>query len=264
MDVRPPASPADEPGSPDKVGAESVEEQPAIRRLWWVWSLLALVVLTVGAFAATRSVLLDVDEVLVDGVGDRPDRLLVVEVSGIRTGDPMVDVSSEAAAHRVATLPWVAEAKVVRDWPGTVRIWFVERQAVVNAVDPTGRWALLDGSATVLETPAIPEADLPTIRVDRLGAEGTRVTGIGPLLEAASAVPADLRAWIVALVPAGSGVRAELVGGVDADLGRGDDYLDEMRSLATILSRVVLGCVVSIDVSIHENPVVRRDEVRCG
>jgi len=116
MDGHPPASPADEPGSPDKVGAESVEEQPAIRRLWWVWSLLALVVLTAGAFAATRSVLLDVDEVLVDGVGDRLDRLLVVEVSGIRTGDPMVDVSSEAAAHRVATLPWVAEAKVVRDW----------------------------------------------------------------------------------------------------------------------------------------------------
>ena len=131
MDGHPPVSPTDEPGSPDKVGAESVEEQPAVRRLWWVWSLLALVVLTVGAFAATRSVLLDVDEVLVDGVGDRLDRLLVIEVSGIRTGEPMVDVSSEVAAHRVATLPWVAEAKVVRDWPGTVRIWFVERQAVV-------------------------------------------------------------------------------------------------------------------------------------
>ena len=264
MDGHPPASPADEPGSPDKVATEPVEEKPAVRRLWWVWSLLALVVLTVGAFAATRSVLLDVDEVLVDGVGGRLDRLLVVEVSGIRTGEPMVDVSSEAAARRVATLPWVAEAKVARDWPGTVRIWFVERQAVVNAVDPTGRWALLDGSATILEIPVIPEADLPTIRVDRLGPEGTRVTGVGPLLEAASAVTTDLRAWIVALVPAGSGVRAELVGGVDADLGRGDDYRDEMRSLATVLSRVVLGCVVSIDVSIHENPVVRRDEVRCG
>ena len=151
MDGHQPVSPTDEPGSPDKVGTESVEEQPAVRRLWWVWSLLALVVLTVGAFAATRSVLLDVDEVLVDGVGDRLDRLLVVEVSGIRTGEPMVDVSSEVAAHRVATLPWVAEAKVARDWPGTVRIWLVERQAVVNAVDPTGRWALLDDSGTVLE-----------------------------------------------------------------------------------------------------------------
>ena len=264
MDGRPLVNPTDEPSSPDKVATESVEENPAVRRLWWVWSLLALVVLTVGAFAATRSVLLDVDEVLVDGVGSRLDRLLVVEVSGIRTGEPMVNVSSEAAAHRVATLPWVAEAKVERDWPGTVRIWFVERQAVVNAVDPTGRWALLDGSGTVLEIPAIPEVDLPTIRVDRLGPEGTRATGIGPLLEAASAVTTELRAWIVALVPAGSGVRAELVGGVDADLGRGDDYRDEMRSLATVLSRVVLGCVVSIDVSIHENPVVRRDEVRCG
>ena len=264
MDGRPLASPTDELSSPDKVATEPVEEKPAVRRLWWVWSLLALVVLTVGAFAATRSVLLDVDEVLVDGVGGRLDRLLVVEVSGIRTGEAMVNVSSEAAAHRVATLPWVAEAKVVRDWPGTVRIWFVERQAVVNAVDPTGRWALLDDSATVLEIPVIPEADLPTIRVDRLGPEGTRVTGIGPLLEAASAVTTELRAWIVALVPTGSGVRAELVGGVDADLGQGDDYRDEMRSLATVLSRVVLGCVVSIDVSIHENPVVRRDEIRCG
>ena len=100
MDDHPPASPTGEPGSPDKVGVESVKEQPAVRRLWWVWSLLALVVLTVGAFAATRSVLLDVDEVLVDGVGDRLDRLLVVEMSGIRTGEPMVEVSPEAAAHR--------------------------------------------------------------------------------------------------------------------------------------------------------------------
>ncbi|MEC9427383.1 MAG: FtsQ-type POTRA domain-containing protein [Actinomycetota bacterium] len=264
MDGQPPVSHTDKPGSLDEAGAGSIEEKPAVRRLWWVWSLLALVVLIVGAFAATRSALLDVDEVLVDGVGGRLDRSLVVEVSEIRKGEPMVGVSSETAARRVATLPWVAEAKVTRDWPGTVRIWFMERQAAVNAVDLMGRWALLDSSATVLEIPVIPEADLPTIRVDRLGPEGTRITGVGALLEAASAVTADLRAWIVALVPTGSGVRAELVGGVGADLGRGDDYRDEMRSLATVLSRVVLGCVVSIDVSIHENPVVRRDEVRCG
>jgi len=202
MDGQPPASPTDESGPPDKVGTESVEEKPAVRRLWWVWSLLALVVLTVGAFAATRSALLDVDEVLVDGVGGRLDRLLVVEVSGIRTGEPMVDVSSEAAARRVATLPWVAEAKVVRDWPGTVRIWFVERQAVVNAVPvykgdrssvavgvsqdvqlilPKGAGAGLEASVTVNEPLIAPLDQQQQVGNLILGLEGKEI-GAYPLV----------------------------------------------------------------------------------
>ena len=102
------------------------------------------------------------------------------------------------------------------------------------------------------------------MRVDHLGVTGTRMTGIDPLLDAASAVPPDLRAWIVALVPTGNGIRAELVGGVDAELGLGDDYRDELRSLATVLARVELSCIVSIDVSVHANPVVLRDEYRCS
>jgi hypothetical protein len=76
-------------------------------------------------------------------------------------------------------------------------------------------------------------------------------------------VTPDLGRWIVALAPTGDGVRAELVGGVDAELGFGEDYRDEMRSLATVLTRVVLTCLVTIDVSIHESPVLLRDESRC-
>ena len=82
-------------------------------------------------------------------------------------------------------------------------------------------------------------------------------------MRAAEAVTPDLGAWIVALAPTGEGVRAELVGGVDAELGLGADYTEEMRSLATVLTRVVLTCLVSIDVSIHHNPVLVRDETLC-
>ena len=39
------------------------------RRLWWVWTLLAFVVVLAGAYASTRTALLDVDEVLVDIAG---------------------------------------------------------------------------------------------------------------------------------------------------------------------------------------------------
>ena len=50
---------------------------------------------------------------------------------------------------------------------------------------------------------------------------------------------------------------------MDAELGVGEDYRDEMRSLATVLTWVVLECLVTIDVSIHHNPVLVRDEARC-
>ena len=86
---------------------------------------------------------------------------------------------------------------------------------------------------------------------------------IEPLLSAAEAVPADLGAWILALSPAGHGVRAEMVGGVVAYLGLGEDYLDEMRSLATVLTRAELRCLESINVSIPQNPVAVRSAMGC-
>ena len=244
-------------------GGPAVDQPAGSRRLWWVWALLAVVVVLAGAYASTRSGLLDVDELVVDIDGDRLDPALVEAVSGVRSGSPMSSVSPDAVARRVAVLAWVADVEVERDWPGTVRVWIVEREAFVNAVDLGGRTGLLDRAGTVLEVPAFDSA-LPTVRVDSLGVPGTRMTDIDLLLAAAAAVTPDLGKWIVALVPTGSGVRVELVGGVDAELGLGDDFHDEFRSLATVLAWVELSCIVSIDVSLHANPVVLRDEYRCS
>ena len=244
-------------------GGPAADAPTGSRRLWWVWALLAVVVVLAGAYASTRSGLLDVDELVVDIDGDRLDPALVEAVSGVRSGSPMSSVSPEAVARRVAVLAWVADVEVERDWPGTVRVWIVEREAFVNAVDLGGRRGLLDRAGTVLEVPAFDSA-LPTVRVDSLGVPGTRMTDIDLLLAAAAAVTPDLGKWIVALVPTGSGVRVELVGGVDAELGLGDDFHDEFRSLATVLAWVELSCIVSIDVSLHANPVVLRDEYRCS
>ena len=244
-------------------GGPGADRPAGARRLWWVWALLGLLAVIAGGYASTRSALLDVDEVLVEIDGDRLDPALVEAVSGIRPGSPMSSVSLEAVARRVATLAWVVEVDVERDWPGTIRIWIVEREAFVNAVDLSGRRGLLNRAGTVLDVPAS-DSTLPTVRVDRIGVPGTRLAGIELLLAAAAAVTPDLGEWIVALVPTGSGVRAELVGGVDAELGLGYDFHDELRSLATVLKWVGLSCIVSIDVSVHANPVVVRDAYRCS
>ena len=234
------------------------------RRLWLPWTALVAVVVGVGGFAATRSKLLDVDKVQVVLTGDGPlTSAEVVEVAGVSTGAPMVTVDLDALAARVRGLAYAAEVVAERDWPSTVRVWVAVRLPVVSAVEPGGRVALLDAGGTVLEHVVRADPLLPTIRVDRFGEPGSLVTRIGPLLHAAEAVSADLGAWILTLSPAGHGVRAELVGGVMVDLGLGEDYLDEMRSLATVLTWVELRCLESINVSIPQNPVVVRSATGC-
>ena len=235
------------------------------RRLWLAWIVLVAVVVGVGGFAATRSKLLDVDEVQVLLTGNGPlTAAEVTEVAGVFPGTPMVTVDLDALAARVRGLPYAAEVVAERDWPSTVRVWVAVRLPVVSAVEPGGRVALLDAGGTVLEHVVRADPLLPTIRVDRFGEPGSLVSRIDPLLRAAEAVSPDLGAWILALSPAGHGVRAELVGGVMVDLGLGEDYLDEMRSLATILTRPEeLRCLESINVSIPQNPVVVRSATGC-
>ena len=234
------------------------------RSLWLAWIVLVAVVVGVGGFAATRSKLLDVDEVQVLLTGNGPlTAVEVAEIAGVSTGDPMVKVDLDALAARVRGLAYAAEVVAERDWPGTVRVWVAVRLPVVSAVEPGGRVALLDAGGTVLEHVVRADPLLPTIRVDRFGEPGSLVTRIDPLLRAAEAIPPDLGAWILALSPAGHGVRAELVGGVIVDLGLGEDYLDEMRSLATVLIEAELRCLESINVSIPQNPVVVRSTTGC-
>lgn len=238
-------------------------ENDVRRSLWWAWVLLFLAVVGAGGYAATRSGMLDVDMVEVVGVVGHLSESEILEIAAVQIGQPMMDVDTDAIDRRVTAEPWVEAVEVVREWPGSVRMSVLQRRAVVNAVDRSGRTALLDGDATVLTATVEPDPEFTTIRVDSLGQPGTVVPGIELLLRAAADVTPDLGRWIVALVPTGEGVRAELVGGVDAELGVGEDYRDEMRSLATVLTWVVLACLVTIDVSIHHNPVLLRDEARC-
>ncbi len=267
-EARDPGPPAGTPvGTPAGTPA-GTREAGRSRRLVMAWIALAVVVVGVGGFVLSRSELLDVDEVRVVGPaadgGWGPSAGDLVVATGIEVGSPMLGVDVHEAVRRVAAEPWVASVEVDRRWPGTVEVWVRRRVPVANALDPSAAVAVLDAEGTVLEHRSRPVDGLPVVRVERLGRAGTRMAGLAPLLRAVDAMTPELDPWIVALVPAASGVVAELVGGVEAVLGHGEDYHDEFRSLATVLTRVELACIVEIDVSIHASPVVRRDEARCG
>ena len=188
----------------------------------------------------------------------------VLAAAVINADSAMGGLNVKEIDERVTAIPWVAQVDIERNWPDSVRIILEERIASLIAVIPSGQKFLLDRSGVVLEETRTGNLELPIIRVDSTGVLGEQITGITPLLRAAEEVTPDLQAWILALAPTGGGVRAELVGGVVAELGiGGTDFRDEMRSLATVLTRVQLSCIELIDVSIPQNPVVTRTRGRC-
>ena len=245
-------------------GVEADSEAPKKRSLRKVWIFLVLLVLGVGAYAATKSSFFSVKDVEVIGAGARVSEDEVLEAAGINDNSSMVGLNVEEIDERVTAIPWVTQVDIERNWPDSVRIILEERIASVIAILPSGQKFLLDRSGVVLEEVRESDLELPIIRVDSVGVLGARIIGITPLLRAAEEVTPDLQAWILALAPTGGGVRAELVGGVVAELGiGGTDFRDEMRSLATVLTRVQLSCIEMIDVSIPQNPVVTRTQGRC-
>ena len=242
---------------------EPVREPPKKRSLKLLWLLLVVLVLGVGAYATTQSSFLSVGEITVKGVEKRVTEEEVLEVADINQGDSMFGLDLAKADENVTSLPWVSEVTIERKWPRSILITLKEREPSVIAVIPNGEKFLLDRSGVVLDQVNQNDASLPIIRVDEVGVLGTQISGITPLLRAAEEVTSDLGAWILALAPTGGGVRAELVGGVVAELGIGTDFRDEMRSLATVLTRVQLSCIEVIDVSIHQNPVITRTQGKC-
>ena len=243
---------------------EAGSEVPKKKSLRKIWVILILLVLGVGAYATTKSSFFSVKDVEVIGTGFRVSETEVLEAAGINADSSMVGLNVKEIDERVTAIPWVSQVDIERNWPDSVRIILEERIASLIAVIPSGQKFLLDRSGVVLEETRTGNLELPIIRVDSTGVLGEQITGITPLLRAAEEVTPDLQAWILALAPTGGGVRAELVGGVVAELGiGGTDFRDEMRSLATVLTRVQLSCIELIDVSIPQNPVVTRTRGRC-
>ncbi len=242
---------------------EPVDDPPKKRSMKFLWISLVLLVLGVGAYAATQSSFLSVEEIKVEGTEIRVTEAEVLEAAGVKQGDSMIGLDLAKIDEGVTSLSWVSEVTIERKWPRTILITLKEREPSVIAVLPNGQKYLLDRSGVVLDEFHESSDLLPFIRVDEVGVLGTQISGITPLLRAAEEVTPDLGAWILALAPTGGGVRAELVGGVIAELGIGTDFRDEMRSLATVLTRVQLSCIEVIDVSIHQNPVITRTQGEC-
>jgi cell division protein FtsQ len=241
-----------------------VRRQEGRRRLAMLVGVVAVASLAGAAWGISRSPLLDVDRVEVEGAV-HTGAGAVRAASGIRPGEAMVDVSGASSARRVARLPWVRSVVVRREWPATVRIRVVERLAAAATRAADGGWALLDLSGRVLDHVAEVPGNL--VVLEGLPPAGPPGSGLqraeAGLLQVVAALPPALVPRVRAVAPGEGGpeggeieLRLRPQGAVR--LGRPDQVVPKLVAALAVLAAVDARTVGTVDVRIPEAPVLTR------
>lgn len=247
----------------------AVRKQAGRRRLRRLVALIATAVAALAAVIVLESPILDVDEVAV--VGTRTlDPALVGEAAGIDVGAPLLLTDLDAAARSIEALPWVAEADVSRDLPNRVTVEVTER--VPSAlVSIGGSTALVDASGYVLaagdpttypphvaRTPPFIDVVVPEDITRTLPAAGGIVDRE---VHAAVALAERLRenpAGTVAAIHLEPTLSLDLTDGGRVELGD-DRQLDlKVEAFRTVVARVDLHCLDTLDLRVPTHPVVTR------
>jgi len=230
----------------------------------------AIVVAGLG-YLAVRSPLLAVDHIRVTGSQREPIGK-IMRAAGVHKGQPMLFTDTAAAQRRIERLRWIAEARVRRDFPGTVSIDVTEYVPTAYVRMSGGKIALIASNGHVIALArAVPPHAVAVI--------GERVAPVvGSLLtppEAAGVVgqlPAHLRTLVFAIdvggstavidlraaAPAGTACRpapGSVAGFEQLRLGSLDSARDKGVAALAVLDHLAGQPFNYIDVSVPQAPV---------
>lgn len=257
------AAKAERPGKPEspslvdpRLQARRIEvaRGEGRRRLRWVVAGIVLVVLVGGAFAVTRSPVLDVDTVAVRGASRTPESEVEAN-AGIALGSPMLDVDAAAAERRLEALPWVERATVTRSWPGTVEIALVERTPVAVVGSGSGAVAV-DRDGRVLGPAG--DADLPVVAGDAADAGEDLTDTQRWVVGAVAALPAELRTEVAGASATPSGIRFTLTDDIEVRWGDRSQPTAKADALDVLLEQADRATIATIDVSVPRAATVTR------
>jgi cell division protein FtsQ len=158
------------------------------RRRQLGWGLLALA-LAAGTVQLARTPLFGLAAIHVEGTSALR-REQVLAAADVRPGQPYLGLDLEAIRRRVAALPRVAAARVVRDYPANLRILVSERPPVASVRKGAVYW-LVAADGTVLDAARQRPGDLPHVAGVPLPADlhpGSRLPPGNPLANALGAL----------------------------------------------------------------------------
>jgi cell division protein FtsQ len=215
-----------------------------LRRILWAFGAFALAGAATGA---VLSPLLDVNQIAVVGVdGAHADE--VRAAAGVDRGEALLLVDTGAVVVRIEALPWVADARVARKLPGTLRVEVTPRFAVAWRATQTGEAALLDRRGAVISTAPAPTGGLPELSATRRDVRAAaRVAG---------ALSSTLAPQVASVAVDRGQVRLLLVGGYEVRFGNARDAAAKVRATEAMLAALGPTRGSYLDVSVPSSPVV--------
>jgi cell division protein FtsQ len=228
------------------------------RRLRVLLIVLALGALGGGVLALLHSPVLAARHVQVLGAVHTP-RSEVLAVTGLGADPPLVDVQLGADAAALRRLPWVATARVSRDWPDGITVQILERRPAATIALAGGRYLLADSSGRVLAITMQRPAGLLELAAPSGSARpGAQLPSPDlPLLATAARLPASLHQVVASVLNRpGEGVELRLVGGQLVVLGTPANLPEQAVALATLLAKVPLHGIATIDLRVPDAPVL--------
>lgn len=226
------------------------------------WTLLVLVAVAAAGLVSTRTPLFDVDRVVVEGAS-RTAADQIRAATGVGLGTPLDHVDAARAAAAVEALPWVAQAQVTKEWPGTLRVSVVER-APVGVIRDGDAFLLVDAEARVLERVAAVPPGAVVVEGVGGGAPGQQLdeTARGAV-RVASTLPDGVRDRVERVAVDDGELALSLQPTGRVRLGDATRLVDKYRSVATVFEQVDLACLATLDVRVPDRPVLTRDP-RCA
>ena len=233
-----------------------------------VAAIIVTVIVVAGLVALTRSPVLDVDAIEVQGAPTASGAEAVQAAASVALGDPMVDLDAHAVMERVEEIAWVRTAEVGRDWPGTVVVAVAPRSPVVavgrsaGAADRATAWALVDADGVIMDEVEGVPPDVPvllgTAATGPLGAQVESELEAG--LAAADAFPASMAPALDHLALTDRGVDLVMGSGgtMTVNVGATTDIAAAYQSLAALFEAGELTCAATVDLEVPGRPLLTR------
>jgi len=243
----------------------AVRRQEGRRRLRILMGVAAAVVVPVGGWTVAHSSLTSVHRVVLVGeVHTTPEQIL--QASGLGRHPLMIDLDRGAIERRIDSLPWVASVSLVKQWPVTVKLVVHERSAVAEVPGPDTTLGLVDSTGRVLAVEPGAIGGLVELSGLRLGPVGSTVKPLWrarQLLDLVGALHGDLVPSVQVAGDRSPGQLTAVVEGyqgsdIEVLIGSDGQLREKLIALDTLLNRVPMQGVASIDVRVPGSPVLTR------
>lgn len=223
---------------------------------YWAWSNGTLARFAAQTAAAAIATTVDaglaVQEVLVEGRKETT-RAQLLRTIGVRRGDPILTLDTNAVRKRLIALGWVADASVQRRFPGTVYVRLVERKAMAMW-QRDGAVVLVDRTGAVIGTQGLEHYGHLKLIV---GDDAPRYAPA--LLDMLATAPPLMKRVRAAVWVGGRRWNLRLDDGIDIRLPEENAQMAWTRLATLERDRQLLnGDIIAVDLRIRDRLVLRR------